>query len=263
MNMTDNIHISCLTITDIPYLTRLMNCRQIQQAIHICDTNEAHWLDVFNIIWSLDIYEKNYIIRYDTVEVGWMKLNGFDHKEIAWISMLVIDPEYQKRGIGSYAVDFACELMKNHGFKRAGIHTNKENTAAHRCYKKCGFTVTEIGDCTNSDGFGRIGYTFEKSFYTDEFDQIKSHWFANLYDKQETQTDDVELLLSFLGSEPKVVFEVCCGSGRMLVPIAKAGHFAGGLDMDSDMIAMIPGKAKELDNLRFYKADAIKADWGT
>ncbi|MHB1150958.1 MAG: GNAT family N-acetyltransferase [Eubacteriales bacterium] len=260
--MKDNIHISQLTIYDIPYLTQLMNNRQIQQAIHIGDTDEAHWLHAFNNIWSADKDEENYIIRYEDAEVGWLKLNGFDHKEIAWISMLVIDPEYQKMGIGSYVVNSACELIRKRGFKSVGIHTNKENTAAHRCYEKCGFTVTEIGDCTNSDGFGRIGYTFEKPFYTDELEQIKSYWLANLYDKQETQTDDVEMLLSFLGEEPKKVFEVCCKSGRILVPIAKAGHYAVGLDINNEMIAMIPDKAKEIDNLRFYKADAVKADWG-
>lgn len=262
MDMNNNIHISQLTISDIPYLTRLMNYRQIQQAIHIGNTDESFWLNCFNNIWSPDNDEENYIIRYEDAKVGWLKLNGFDNKEIAWISMLVIAPEYQKSGIGSYAVDFACEKIKNRGFKTIGIHTNKENTAAHRCYVKCGFTVTEIGDCTNSDGAGRIGYTFEKSFYTDDLDAIKSHWGANLYDQQETQTDDAGMLLSLIGTEPKRVFEVCCGSGRILVPIAKAGHFAVGLDMDNEMMAMIPDKAKDFDNLRFYKADAVKADWG-
>lgn len=260
--MTDNIHIAQLTISDIPFLTRLMNDRQIKQTIHIGETDEAHWLDVYNNIWSPDIYEENYIIRYDDAETGWLKLNGFDNKEIAWISMLAIAPEYQKKGIGSYAVDFACQLIKNRGFRRAGIHTHKENTAAQRCYAKCGFKITGINDGTDSDGVDRIGYSFEKSFYTDELKAIKSHWGANIYDQQETQTDDVGILLTFLGTEPKKVFEVCCGSGRMLVPIAEAGHFAVGLDLDTAMMAMIPDKAKDLDNLRFYKADAVKDDWG-
>ena len=86
---------------------------------------------------------------------------------------------------------------------------------------------------------------------------------AELYDQHQTQTDDVDFILSVIGKKPKKVLEVCCGSGRILVPIAKAGHDATGFDMDDDMMDRIPTKAEGLDNITWYNADALLNDWGS
>lgn len=95
-----------------------------------------------------------------------------------------------------------------------------------------------------------------------DINKIKNHWYASIYDQQENQTCDVDLMLSILGDKPKNILEVCCGSGRILVPLAKAGHNVVGFDMDEDMMSMIPEKIRGLQNIQFYKADAIASDWG-
>lgn len=59
-----------------------------------------------------------------------------------------------------------------------------------------------------------------------ELQEIYDKWFADLYELEETETEDVLLLLSLLGSKPLKVLEPACGSGRILVPLAKAGHQA-------------------------------------
>lgn len=92
--------------------------------------------------------------------------------------------------------------------------------------------------------------------------QIKNHWYAYIYDQQENQTYDVELMLEIFGKEPKKILEVCCGGGRILVPLAKAGHEACGIDMDEDMMSMIPAKTAGMKNIRYRKADALTDDWG-
>jgi len=92
--------------------------------------------------------------------------------------------------------------------------------------------------------------------------KIKSHWYAYIYDKQENQTNDVELMLKILGDKPKKILEACCGGGRILVPLAKAGHEVTGFDMDEDMLSQIPGKVTGLSNIKFYKADAVNSCWG-
>ena len=96
-----------------------------------------------------------------------------------------------------------------------------------------------------------------------DINKIKSHWYAYLYDKQENQTYDVELMLQILGDKPKEILEVCCGGGRILVPLAKAGHNVVGFDMDEDMMSQIPRKITGLSNIKFYRADAIHSDWGS
>ena len=86
---------------------------------------------------------------------------------------------------------------------------------------------------------------------------------AELYDQHETDTDDVDFILSVIGEQPKKVLEVCCGSGRILVPLTKAGHDVSGFDIDVSMLDKIPTKATGITNIKWSKADAVLADWGT
>lgn len=92
---------------------------------------------------------------------------------------------------------------------------------------------------------------------------IIKRWSADLYDQEETQTEDVNFMLSVIGGGSKNILEVCCGSGRILVPLAKAGHKVTGFDMDEYMLERIPAKAKGLTNINFSKADAMHGDWGS
>ena len=96
---------------------------------------------------------------------------------------------------------------------------------------------------------------------TDTNQQYK-RWYACVYDKTFQETDDIEFLLKIIGSEPKNVLEVCCGTGRILVPLAKEGHYVTGFDIDEYMMERIPGKTNGLKNINYFKADAIADDWG-
>ena len=92
---------------------------------------------------------------------------------------------------------------------------------------------------------------------------IISKWIADLYDQKVTETEDVEFLLSVIGQTPKRILEVCCGSGRILVPLSKAGHIVSGFDADGFMLAKISAKAEGLTNIQWRAADAVRDDWGT
>lgn len=94
-------------------------------------------------------------------------------------------------------------------------------------------------------------------------DNIMNSWWADIYDQFVTETDDIEFLLSVIGSDARNVLEVCCGSGRILVPLAKAGHNVTGFDADEAMLSKIPAKAKGLNNIRYFRADAVYSDWGS
>lgn len=93
-------------------------------------------------------------------------------------------------------------------------------------------------------------------------EKIIADWSADMYEIDETETYDVEFLLAYLGTTPKRVLEIACGSGRILVPLAKAGHTVVGLDLDKAMLRKIPAKAEGLDNIAWRTADAIADDWG-
>ena len=91
---------------------------------------------------------------------------------------------------------------------------------------------------------------------------VIAKWSADMYDQHETGTEDVDFLLSVIGQAPKRILEVCCGSGRILVPLAKAGHNVSGFDADEYMLAKIPPKAEGLDNIQWRVSDAVYDDWG-
>lgn len=96
-----------------------------------------------------------------------------------------------------------------------------------------------------------------------EIMKICRRWYAEIYEINETGTKDVNLLLELIGSQPKKVLEVACGGGRILVPIAHAGHEAKGFDMDEEMLSRISEKAEGLKNLQYCYMDAVNSDWGS
>ncbi len=93
-------------------------------------------------------------------------------------------------------------------------------------------------------------------------EQILAHWVADLYDQEETETADVALLLDTIGPTPQNVLEVCCGSGRILIPLAHAGHTVTGFDKQEAMLKRLEAKAKGVPRLSFFKMDAVTGDWG-
>lgn len=92
-------------------------------------------------------------------------------------------------------------------------------------------------------------------------EQTLAHWYAYIYDQQETQTDDVQCLLRMIGDGPRRVLEVACGTGRICVPLARAGHDVEGFDLDEAALARAQAKAEALPNLRCYRADALAQPW--
>lgn len=91
---------------------------------------------------------------------------------------------------------------------------------------------------------------------------IINRWYADIYDQEETQSDDIDFMFSVIGRDLNNILEVCCGSGRILVPLAKAGHTVTGFDVDEYMLERISAKTKGLANINYSKADAINDDWG-
>ena len=93
--------------------------------------------------------------------------------------------------------------------------------------------------------------------------KINNYWWGCIYDQYfANDADDVELLLDLIGPAPQNIFEVCCGTGRILVPLAKAGHNVTGIDAAEGMLARLPAKAEGLPNLKYTLADALTTDWG-
>lgn len=95
------------------------------------------------------------------------------------------------------------------------------------------------------------------------FEKYFKQWDVDLYEQTETQTEDVELLQRLIGNRRGLhIFEVACGTGRILLPLAKDGHTMTGMDMDNRMIAKLFEKADGLTNVTIIQNDAVESDWG-
>ena len=93
-------------------------------------------------------------------------------------------------------------------------------------------------------------------------DYLLGHWYAYVYNQNEEGLSDVQRILSYLGNAPKNVLEVACGTGRISIPLAQAGHNVTGFDIDEHTISRLTEKVGALRNLNCYKADALADDWG-
>lgn len=82
--------------------------------------------------------------------------------------------------------------------------------------------------------------------------------------RDETQPHDpprsqaqIDGLLHRLGPEPKDVLDLGCGDGRVLVPLARAGHRLTGIDRRHDLLERCRARLSEIDRA----AELIEADF--
>lgn len=95
---------------------------------------------------------------------------------------------------------------------------------------------------------------------------IARHWYASIYEQLENQTDDVEFLVNLIAKQtdgaPQNILEAACGGGRILIPLARAGHRVTGFDADEHMLLNCCRLTKDLPNARCHRANAVDSDWG-
>jgi SAM-dependent methyltransferase len=82
---------------------------------------------------------------------------------------------------------------------------------------------------------------------------------ASLYDAFAFD-GDVPLYLDLATAEGGNVLEVACGSGRLLVPLARAGHRVVGIDISPHMLAIAQDKLAPDARVRLVQADMRSFD---
>lgn len=85
---------------------------------------------------------------------------------------------------------------------------------------------------------------------------------ANVYDGMNTDLTDLAFYLKWLPKNKGArILELCCGTGRLTIPIAKEGYNINGVDITSSMLKQAKAKALENDlEIDFIQADIRTLD---
>lgn len=92
---------------------------------------------------------------------------------------------------------------------------------------------------------------------------------AELYDMHENYTEDVEFINKLIQGMGKLnILECFTGTGRIFLPLLKAGHKLTGIELAGEMLDRAKAKLRELDkelqgNAVLIHDDILQADWGT
>jgi len=180
----------------------------------------------------------------------------------AFMEVLEVHENYRRQGIGRSLVQRGEEWASKEGFQQIRTHSNDGAADAIKMWNRLGF-----GLCPHDYRVGNekhSGYWVAKPLSplvpflekTADISRIANRWWGCVYDRYYgNDAEDVELLLDLLGPAPKKILEVCCGTGRVVVPLARAGHSVTGIDIDSGMLARLPAKAAGLPNLKYRLAE--------
>lgn len=129
-----------LTKENIIFICSLMSEINNISALHTDIIPLAEWQKSFAEAEN-DTDEENFIIYNKDIPCGWLKLNGLQNNDTAWISMLVVSEKFKHQGIGKFAVEFATQYLKHRGYRYIKLQTTTDNSAALSLYSNCGFTI--------------------------------------------------------------------------------------------------------------------------
>lgn len=136
---------------DAKYITRFYG--KNAEILHGKEIMYGEWCKMLS---EKDTDEENFLICRGAMPVAWLKINGLDCGDIGWISMLAVEPAFQRKGIGRFAVEFANEFLHSKGKQKIGVQTTDDNIPALALYKKCGFTEVGKYDCIAEDGLKAV-----------------------------------------------------------------------------------------------------------
>ena len=93
-------------------------------------------------------------------------------------------------------------------------------------------------------------------------------YIAEIYDRTETQRDDVNLICSLIGEKMVSILEPFCGHGRILIPLAEAGYQIVGLDLSGQLLRSLDERIHRLPDetqarVSFRQSDVIADAWPT
>lgn len=81
-------------------------------------------------------------------------------------------------------------------------------------------------------------------------------FFAEFFDRLHEECEDAEIYTALLKSYGNKILELGSGTGRIVIPLAKAGYQVTGIEYEPDMIAVMEQKNYPRNRLKVIRADA-------
>lgn len=129
------------------------------EALHGTQIRYNEWCEILSV---KDEDEVHFLIYRGAMPVAWLKINGLSDEDTCWISMLAVEPKFQRQGIGKFAVSFAEDYCRSLGKKQLFVKTTADNTAAQKLYSRRGFAVCDEVIYSTGDGISRAGIVYSK-----------------------------------------------------------------------------------------------------
>lgn len=127
---------------NVDFIFHLMSEEKNLSALHTNIISSEEWQNIFAKAKG-DTDEENFIVYKNDTPCCWLKLNGLQNQNTAWISMLVVSEKFKHQGVGKFAVSYAVEYLTGRGYELCKLQTTKDNLPAINLYKKCEFKLTE------------------------------------------------------------------------------------------------------------------------
>ncbi|MBQ8575801.1 MAG: GNAT family N-acetyltransferase [Clostridia bacterium] len=185
-----------LMAEDVHYVASIMSEISNIIALHSINHSLAEWKCIFDEN-ARDADEENFLICADNDVCAWLKLNGLQNKDTAWISMLVVADNYKHQGVGKFAVEYAFKYLHSKGFNQIGVQTTEDNDAAKSLYMRCGFSIAESKEFRTDDGTNINSYVMLKTLETKKYslvlpDETHKEAYIQMMDKWEVIEKNIQ-----------------------------------------------------------------------
>lgn len=138
----NTIKIKPVTEKDAPFIYTLLNNPELLARLQMVPTQLSDWEDAVRF-WADDPDEEDFIVFEGESPVGLLGINGLEAGDgSACIKMVAFLPAWQNRGIGSYSVGWLVNYLRQRGYEKAILFTDRDNVRAQNCYQKCGFQIS-------------------------------------------------------------------------------------------------------------------------
>lgn len=107
-----------------------------------------------------------------------------------------------------------------------------------------------------------MGYsTYTNPVHTEMYDKLHQDMDFLAVGPDGEAPQDARFYLDLIGKPPKNILDIGCGTGRVAIPLAKAGHHVTGIDVSAAMLNIAKRKIAELPADIQSRIKLVNTDW--